>query len=174
MERTIAVDLDKMADRVAEKALDEFTYKDKTLREWIELIVTADSILEIAEEKVINNLNSLKGNWGCDYHKNGVISDCISAVHNSFEKMKGKRQTAEWIIDSNDKDYCYCQACRHRFDIDHLKMVWGTYEFPPHCPNCGEKLKGENKDNWFAEMEEAEKRYEHEKWVESLEKGKKE
>lgn len=83
-------DLDKMTDRVAEKALDEFTYNGKTLREWIELIVTADSILEIAEEKVINNLNSLKGNWGCDYHKNGVISDCISAAHNSFKEMKGE------------------------------------------------------------------------------------
>lgn len=46
--------------------------------------------LEIAEEKVINNLNSLKGNWGCDYHKNGVISDCISAVHNSFKEIKGE------------------------------------------------------------------------------------
>ena len=46
--------------------------------------------LKIAEEKVINNLNSLKGNWGCDYHKNGVISDCISAVHNSFEELKGE------------------------------------------------------------------------------------
>ena len=81
---------EEMAEEVAEKALDEFTYNGKTLREWIELIVTADSILEIAEEKVINNLNSLKGNWGCDYHKNGVISDCISAVHNSFKEMKGE------------------------------------------------------------------------------------
>ena len=38
-----------------------------------------------------------------------------------------------------------------------------------------EEIKAEaeeqNEDNWFAEMEEAEKRYEHEKWVESFDKG---
>ncbi len=88
----MTINLEEMTEKVAEKALDEFTYNGKTLREWVELIVTADSILEIAEEKIINNLNSLKGNWGCDYHKNGVISDCISAVHNSFEEMKGKQE----------------------------------------------------------------------------------
>lgn len=49
-------DLDKMADRVAEKALDEFTYKDKTLREWVEIIVAQDLLaiteLEKIKEKV--------------------------------------------------------------------------------------------------------------------------
>ena len=53
------------------------------------------------------------------------------------------QKTGHWIIDINDKDYCFCQFCRHKFDIDYLKMVWGTYEFPPYCPNCGAELKGE-------------------------------
>ena len=135
--------IEKMAEEVANEALDEFTYNGKTIREWVELMVAADSILEIAEEKVVNNLYLLKGNWGCDYHKNGVISNCIFAVHNSFEEMKGKRQTAEWIICLNDNDFCYCPACKYKFDVDRLKMVWGNYKFPPHCPNCGVKLKGE-------------------------------
>lgn len=47
MDRTMTVDLDKMADRVAEKALDEFTYKDKTIREWVELMVTVESVVEV-------------------------------------------------------------------------------------------------------------------------------
>ena len=52
-------------------------------------------------------------------------------------------KTGHWIIDINDKDYCFCQFCRHKFDVDRLKMVWGIYEFPPYCPNCGAELKGE-------------------------------
>ena len=55
-------------------------------------------------------------------------------------------KTGHWIIDINDKDYCFCQFCRHKFDIDRLKMVWGVYELPPHCPNCGAELKGESND----------------------------
>lgn len=47
MERTMTVDLDKMTDRVVEKALDEFTYNGKTIREWVELIVTAESVVEV-------------------------------------------------------------------------------------------------------------------------------
>ena len=34
----------------------------------------------------------------------------------------------------------------------------------------GEKSE-ESNENWFSEMEEAEKRKEHEEWLESLEKG---
>lgn len=40
-------DLDKMTDRVAEKALDEFTYNGKTIREWVELMVTVESVVEV-------------------------------------------------------------------------------------------------------------------------------
>lgn len=37
--------------------------------------------------------------------------------------------------------------------------------------NCEMEEPMENKDNWFTEMEEAEKRKEQEEWIESLEKG---
>lgn len=52
MERTMKVDLDKMADRVAEKALDEFTYNGKTIREWVEIIVAQDLLAITELEKV--------------------------------------------------------------------------------------------------------------------------
>ena len=64
------------------------------------------------------------------------------ALGKGIEALKNQK-TGHWIIDINDKDYCFCQFCRHKFDIDRLKMVWGTYEFPPYCPNCGAELKGE-------------------------------
>ena len=51
-------DLDKMADRVAEKALDEFTYNGKTIREWIEIIVAQDLLAITELEKIKTELQS--------------------------------------------------------------------------------------------------------------------
>lgn len=51
-------DLDKMADRVAEKALDEFTYNGKTIREWVEIIVAQDLLAITELEKIKTELQS--------------------------------------------------------------------------------------------------------------------
>ncbi len=58
MERTMTVDLDEMADRVAEKALDEFTYNGKTIREWVEIIVAQDLLAITELEKIKTELQS--------------------------------------------------------------------------------------------------------------------
>ena len=50
-------DLEKMADRVAEKALDEFTYNGKTIREWVELMVAAESVVEV---RMVEELEKIK------------------------------------------------------------------------------------------------------------------
>ena len=39
----------EMAEEVAEKALDEFEYKGKTLRQWIEIISVAEHSTNLAE-----------------------------------------------------------------------------------------------------------------------------
>ena len=55
---------EEMAKEVAEKALDEFTYEDKTLREWIEIIVAQD-LLAIAElEKIKADFVEQRKNFG--------------------------------------------------------------------------------------------------------------
>lgn len=50
-------DLGKMADRVAEKALDEFTYNGKTIREWVEIIVAQDLLAITELEKIKTELH---------------------------------------------------------------------------------------------------------------------
>lgn len=72
-----------------------------------------------------------------------IIADHTKSNGTPLEEALENQKTGHWIIDINDKDYCFCQFCRHKFDVDYLRMVWGTYEFPPHCPNCGAELKGE-------------------------------
>ena len=90
--------IDKIADMIADKALDEFTYKGKSLREWVELMVKADSVVEVrmveelekAENKVMQNLESMKGNCGCDYRRNCIIDECMSNVRKTFKELKGE------------------------------------------------------------------------------------
>lgn len=87
MERTMEVDLDKMADRVAEKALNEFTYNGKTIREWVEIIVAQDLLAITELEKIKTELQSPEEIGfdffdGLDYAER-VIDKCI-------EELKGK------------------------------------------------------------------------------------
>ena len=42
----MTINLEEMAEKVAEKALDEFTYNDKTIREWVEIIVAENFAIE--------------------------------------------------------------------------------------------------------------------------------
>ena len=93
----------------------------------------------IDRAKAVESLNEAQIEYDENYKGLGVAKEIISRLPFIEEK------TGEWIIDYNDKDWCKCQICRYKFDTDKLKMVWGTYELPPHCPNCGANMKGEKK-----------------------------
>ena len=46
---------EEMGKEIAEKALDEYLYKGKTLREWIEIISAEEKQTNTAEWKIKNN-----------------------------------------------------------------------------------------------------------------------
>jgi len=83
----MTVDLDKMADRVAEKALDEFTYKDKTLREWVEIIVAQDLLAITELEKIKTELQSPE-EIGFDFFDGLDYAERV--IDKRIEKLKGK------------------------------------------------------------------------------------
>lgn len=83
-------DLDKMADQVAEKALDEFTYKDKTLREWVEIIVTQDLLAIAVLEKIKTEmLDEYRTNANIDN-----VTHCryLKIITNHIDKLKGENK----------------------------------------------------------------------------------
>lgn len=90
----------------------------------------------IDRTKAINALNEAQIEFDENYKGLGKAKQII-------DNLPTITIEGSWIIDINDKDYCFCQFCKCRFDVDRLKMIWGTYEFPSHCPNCGAELKGE-------------------------------
>lgn len=81
-------DLAKMADRVAEKALDEFTYDGKTLREWIEIIFAQDSLaiteLEKIETQIIRNSRPQWEKLVID------VTTCQLLIKERIEELKGE------------------------------------------------------------------------------------
>lgn len=95
MERTMAVDLDKMADRVAEKALDEFTYNGKTIREWVEIIVTAESVVEV---RMVEEFEKLKAEIRepneMEYFENSNIWQkwFYDLIDNRIKEIKGEKE----------------------------------------------------------------------------------
>lgn len=62
-------------------------------------------------------------------------------THSAVHEAAVHEAAGYWIIDFKDTDYCFCSECKHRFNVDYLKLSWDKYEFPPCCPNCGEKLE---------------------------------
>ena len=42
------------------------------------------------EDKIIKRLEKLKGNSGCDFQRNSIITECICEIINYFSELKGE------------------------------------------------------------------------------------
>lgn len=91
-------DLDKMASRMAEKALDEFICNGKTLREWIEIIVAQDLLaiaeLEKVKEKIFNKQDEF-------IHSN-LLSECNVRYGLEIAETIIDKEIAELKGENND------------------------------------------------------------------------
>lgn len=84
-------DLDKMADQVAEKALDEFTYKDKTLREWVEIIVAQDLLAITELEKTKAEAEELITHCASyDFEERYGINLVVDIINRQIAELKGE------------------------------------------------------------------------------------
>lgn len=90
----------------------------------------------ISRQAVIDTILESKSSFKNNLARRFFI-DKIKDLHSITPKEK----IGHWIIDIKDMDYCFCSGCKHRFDVDYLKLSWDKYEFPPHCPNCGAKMQ---------------------------------
>jgi len=90
----MTVDIDKMADRVAEKALDEFTYKDKTLREWVEIIVAQDLLAITELEKIKAEIEEKEFKLNCATMSGVALKtayiEVAKLLDNHISELKGE------------------------------------------------------------------------------------
>lgn len=134
---------EEMGKEIAEKALDEYIYEGKTLREWVEIIS--------ADEKQTNTAELPP-----KYHKDDLIqretARRIIDSNRSKEQMLGMlasipkvENTAEWKAYYKEKDHrysdliWYCSNCGERFVIDGKDEM----ESFKYCPSCGSRMKGD-------------------------------
>lgn len=85
---------EEMAKEVAEKALDEFTYNGKTIREWVELMVTVESVVEVRMVEEFEKIKAeimVTGNWKSEYEisDSGVIK-AVEIIDNHMSELKGE------------------------------------------------------------------------------------
>lgn len=124
---------EEMGKKVAEKALDEFLYDDKSIREWMQIIASEDAISRQAVLAQINYWIS-SGEYGytnATYHLRKRI--------NSLSPVTPQPKIGHWYIDErpeSDRE-TICSNCEqpifkyHKIDFDYR---------PKYCPNCGAKM----------------------------------
>ena len=143
--------LEEMAQNVAEKVFDEYEYKGRTLREWIEIILATDTNVAT---KVGTNLASL----GTDCISRQAAIDALrgylvgkrcpddgtltcrlieNEAINKLPPIQPKR--GKWIKTARWGRVYYCDQCRNYLDFDGVNAGRGSTNY---CPNCGCRMDG--------------------------------
>lgn len=129
---------EEMGKKVAEKALDEFLYDDKSIREWMQIIASEDAISRQAVLAQINYWIS-SGEYGytnATYHLRKRI--------NSLSPVTPQPKIGHWVYDevcSDWYDTVYkCSCCERRVSFSRIcEAEDGIYKNYPYC-HCGAKM----------------------------------
>ena len=150
--------LDKLAKECAEKALDNYTYEGKTIREWVEILakqqICGDCISREEAIKIV--LPYTDGDLIADdikklppvISKGVTVTDFADRCHEcgtEYEKMleEAKPKPGRWILCDILQEF-KCSECRRCFRIK-----------TNFCPNCGADMRvtRESKKNYISEEE---------------------
>lgn len=124
---------EEMGKEVAERALDEFLYMGKSLREWIHFIVSEDCVSRQAGLDAISRIGLFKS----DTKEVQVVAECLRAVE-VLPPAIPKQKTGKWIHHSIVEGFKYertpyeCSCC-NKFERESSNF----------CPNCGSKMEVE-------------------------------
>ena len=119
---------EEMAQNVAEKALDEYEYKGKTLREWVEIIAAFELSTNLAE--VGTDAISRRAAIDALYSVDEYNSRSVKAIK-QLPPIQPKR--GRWIDG-------YCSECGAHAPF---WAMASTYHKSNFCPNCGVDMRGE-------------------------------
>lgn len=130
-----------MSKKVAEKALDEFLYDGKSIREWMQIIASEDAI---SRQEVLEQMNCWIGSGEYRYTN---ATDYLRTRIKSLSPVTPKQKIGHWIYDeicSDWYDTVYkCSCCERRISFtraykteDEEDDVYRNY---PYC-HCGAKM----------------------------------
>lgn len=126
---------EEMGKEVAEKALDEFLYDDKSIREWMQIIASEDAI---SRQAVLAQINCWISSGEYRYTN---ATDYLRKRINYLSPVTPQPKMGHWIGDGN-----YICSCCKRDPLDFLEpcgLDGGSYIDTPmkYCPNCGVKMQ---------------------------------
>ena len=125
------INIDKMAQNVAEKALDEILYQGKSIREWMQIIASEDCI----SRQVVLDLPRIKTHnvWG------NIIKESVDVEDvKQLPPVTAEPKTGHWIkygIQRCGEQHYKCTSCGYYINFGQWGELY-TKEFK-YCPNCG-------------------------------------
>ena len=131
--------IEEMAQNVAEKALDEYEYKGRTIRQWIEIIASndGDTISRKAAIEAVGKLCDECDNsgWCGECRIDHPDKDAIDVLEALPPVMP---RTGKWenIVDGIEYSWGTCDTCGARIPM--------AYEYYEYCPHCGMKNEVEH------------------------------
>lgn len=111
---------EEMSKKVANKALDEYLYNGKSIREWIQIIASEDAI---SRQAVVSYL--------CTHCPDDAecYEDCDEIKNiKTLPPITSQAKVGHWIDADGDNAICGC--------CNRLNHLYGTY-----CKHCGAKMK---------------------------------
>lgn len=122
---------EQMAKDIAEKALDEFLYNGKSIREWMQIIASEDII---SRQAVLNEILAL-------WNSNGDKDYCMETLRDFVAELSSvtpQQKINHWIEHKyNGMEYIECPKCLSWFLRMHLTRN-------SYCPNCGAKMQAKS------------------------------
>lgn len=112
---------EEMGKKVAEKALDEFLYDGRSIREWMHIIASEDAISRQAV------LNILKDKWNMFSDANDAMQESIDTIE-ALQPVK-LQEPCEDAIDRKEALYLIGD-----YDLSMGQVVKGIHALPPVTP----------------------------------------
>ena len=145
----------EMVEEVAEKALDEYEYKGKTLRQWIEIIAAFELSTNLAEvgmdcisrEQAIDALRKLREedieDYGCEIPE-GFNQDHLDRATFAIKQLPPiQPKIGKWIRTGNGSlyDHYECSECGKAPKWECMGDNRWKIAFTDYCPNCGADMR---------------------------------
>lgn len=121
---------DDIVNKVGEKIVNEYIYKDKPLREWIDLIVDYEP--NRADKAVLNTT--------CIVPNIGRVLNGLDPIESNGSQGPNKAKEAFWFASDSWPHNIYCSNCYTKYAQEHWE-IWKDGSLPrKYCPNCGAKM----------------------------------
>lgn len=145
--------IDEFAKEVAEKALDEFIYEGKTIREWVEIIIKQQPCEDtISRQAAIDAICK----EGTRLERNGTVAMCeikqwCIDLLERLPSAQPERKTGKWNayyhgINETPSFTYSCNQCGYSAPYGLYGGKYSQKEWN-FCPNCGAKMESEDVNN---------------------------